>query len=304
MPVMWVPATVTRLDVLDPKELVTVEFTLPSEFREGGATYPLTDEMRPGTAFLARPFGTRTQKWEKRLYTRSNVEITEPRILQTIINHTHEKKSNTSPWWTDAEDLDEGLRVKKGVEIGIRVVFKDEQEKEVVVFEHKAPENKSLKLESDSWWNDKKFVGLGFSTGVTPLFAHIRYMAAHNFGGKSKQHPGTTQYTLIMSVKRPEQLMFHKEWLEFEKRFPNNFTYHPVLTREWPNDWPYTRGRIITAGKKKGKKRVNLDQIYTLVSDIENWYVRLCGGEVPRDELKLGFEQSGRHPASFRAETW
>ena len=92
---IFVPAMITKLEVVDPNEIVVVECTLPPEFEVGGRIYPVTDTMRPGTAFLAEPFGASSGRHQKRLYTRSNCSILEPRVLQTIINDTH-SESDTS----------------------------------------------------------------------------------------------------------------------------------------------------------------------------------------------------------------
>lgn len=295
MAVIFVPAEVSRLDNVDPKEIRVVEIRMPYCFEVDGRMYPVFDEMRPGTAFLAEPFGARTHKLQKRLYTRSNCALTEHRILQTIINDTHDPKADTSVWWqTDG--------VKVGDKINVRVEFNGDGTT-LIVYEHRIKdENQSLKLEPDDWWLDKKFLGIGFSTGVTPLFAHVRYLAALSFG-QTRKHPGA-HYVLIVSVKNPRQLMSHEEWLGLEKKHPENFRYHPVLTREWPEDWPYTRGRIVKAeGGADGQERINLDPLVRVVSDIEGRHVRMCGNETAESQLRRGFEQT-RMPASFKAEVW
>ncbi|MGH7422310.1 MAG: hypothetical protein ACREJ1_01385, partial [Candidatus Methylomirabilales bacterium] len=267
MAVVFVPAEVSRLDNIDPKEIRVVEIQMPYAFEVDGRMYPIIDDMRPGTAFLAEPFGARTQKLQKRLYTRSNCALTENRMLQTIINDTHDPKADTSVWWQTDE-------VRAGDKINVRVEFNGDGTT-LIVYEHRIKdENKSLKLEPDDWWLDKKFLGIGFSTGVTPLFAHVRYLAALNFG-RTRRHPGT-HYVLIVSVKNPRQLMSHEEWLELEKKYPENFRYHPVLTREWPEDWPYTRGRIVKAEKGvDGQEKINMNPLFGVVTDIEERHVRM-----------------------------
>jgi hypothetical protein len=296
MAVIFVPAEVTQLRAVDPGEIRIIELTVPFAFEVEGRVYPLMDDMRPGTAFLAEPFGARTQKRQKRLYTRSNCSLTANRILQTIINDTHDPKADTSVWWQTEE-------VKLGDRMGVRVEFNGDG-RQLVVYEHRIKEeNKSLKLEPDDWWLDKKFLGVGFSTGVTPLFAHVEYLAALHFGRTAK-HPGA-HYVLIVSVKNPKQLMFHDEFLALEKRFPENFRYHPVLTRQWPEDWPYTRGRIVKAVQgPDGTETVTVDPLLQVVPDIEERHVRMCGNDTAERQLRAGFEQSGRPVASFKAEVW
>ena len=295
MAVIFIPAEVTHLRAFDPGEIRLVEVTLPSAFEVDGRVYPIMDTMRPGTAFLAEPFGARTQKRQKRLYTRSNCSLTANRVLQTIINDTHDPKADTSIWWQKDD-------VKLEDRVNVRVEF-DGDGRCLVVYEHKIKEeNKSLKLEPDDWWLDKKFVGIGYSTGITPLLAHVQYLAALGFGRTTK-HPGA-HYILINSVRNPRQLMFHEELVELEKKYPDNFRYHPVLTREWPDDWPYTRGRIVKAEKgANGKERINMDPLFQVVPDIEERHVRMCGNDTAELQLRTGFEQT-RNPASFKAEVW
>ncbi|HZX60666.1 MAG TPA: hypothetical protein VFF51_02880 [Candidatus Methylomirabilis sp.] len=295
MAVIFVPAEVTHLRGIDPGEIRIVEIAVPYSFEVDGRMYPLMDEMRPGTAFLAEPFGARTKKRQKRLYTRSNCSLTANRVLQTIINDTHDPQADTSVWWQTDE-------VKVGDRMSVRVEF-DGDGSRLVVYEHRIKdEHKSLKLEPDDWWLDKKFLGIGFSTGVTPLLAHVEYMAALHFGRTAK-HSGA-HYVLIVSVKNPKQLMFHEEMLALEKRFPENFRYHPVLTRQWPEDWSYTHGRIVRSVKgADGTETVSVDPLLQVAPDLEERHVRMCGNETAEAQLRAGFEQ-GRKPASFKAEVW
>src|SRR3990172_24446 len=236
MAVIFVPGEVSRLDNIDPKEIRVVEIQMPHASEVDGRMYPIADEMRPGTAFLAEPFGARTQKLQKRLYTRSNCALTENRILQTIINDTHDPKADTSVWWQTDE-------VSVGDTINVRVEFNGDGTT-LIVYEHRIKDdNKSLKLE-------------------------------------------------------PE------EWLELEKKYPENFRYHPVLTREWPEDWPYTRGRIVKAEKgADGQAKINMNPLFGVVTDIEERQIRMCGNETAELQLRTGFEQT-RIPASFKAEVW
>ena len=129
MAVIFVPGEVSRLDNIDPKEIRVVELRMPHASEVDGRMYPIADEMRPGTAFLAEPFGVRTQKLQKRLYTRSNCGFTENRILQTIINDTHDPKADTSIWWQTDE-------VSVGDKINVRVEFNGDGTT-LIVYEHR-----------------------------------------------------------------------------------------------------------------------------------------------------------------------
>src|SRR5437870_725270 len=174
MSLILAPATVTKLKTLDPGELRTIELTLPPSVRVDGKDHPIQDGMRPGAAFLAEPFGARTQKRQKRLYTRSNCSISAQCHLETIVNDTHDQ-SDTSWWWqTDG--------VKEGDTIGVRVDA-GQRSDFLTIHEHKiSDESKSLALEPDSWWSEQTFLGVAFATGITPFLAHIRYMALFEFG--------------------------------------------------------------------------------------------------------------------------
>lgn len=290
---IFVPAVVSYLRFFEEKEIRAFELALPHDFEVGGRRYPIADRIRPGNAFLAKPFGARTKKWQPRLYTRSNFGPT--RILQSIVNDTHEAKADTSPWW-QTEDM------KVGSLIDVRVDLSPDKT-ELRIYEHKGTKPElSVELESDDWWPTQKFVAIAFSTGITPFLAHLRYMASRDFG-RGDGSEGT-HYVLIASVRNPRQLMYHGELSELEKNFPKNFQYHPVLTREWPEDWPYTRGRIVKAEQGSDGEVMNMGPLFAVVQDIETRHVRMCGNETARDQLILGFEQSDRKPLSFKAEVW
>ena len=295
-----VPAVVSSVRTIDPGEIREVQLRLPREYEIEGTKYPVRDEMRPGTAFLAKPFGARTGKHRRRMYTRSNCYLTAPGLLETIINDTHEEKADTSKWWQTKQV--EELRSTGGT-IAIRVALNKDQS-ELVVYESSAKvQSNNLRLEPDEKWPAMKFLGIAFSTGITPFLAHLRYMRALKFG-REDTSPGSA-YILIASVRNPRQLMDHEELLELEKQFPENFTYHPVLTREWPADWPYTKGRIVRVSRTGGAKEyVDLGPLLKVVPNIPDYHVRMCGNRTARDQLVQGFEESGQKPLSFRSEVW
>ena len=89
---LFVPARITNVHTYDPGEVRKVAFTLPEIFEVDGRPIPVGDHMRPGSAFLVKPFGVRTQKYRRRMYTRTNCSDESPRVLETIINDTHRKK--------------------------------------------------------------------------------------------------------------------------------------------------------------------------------------------------------------------
>ena len=295
-----IPAVISKLHTLDPGEIRGVQLRLPREYEIEGKTYPIRDEMRPGTAFLAKPFGARTGKYRRRMYTRSNCYLTAPGLLETFINDTHEEKADTSTWW-QTEQVEQ-LRETGGT-VDVRVELNPEKT-ELVVYENTAKiHSNNLRLEPDVEWTTMKILGIAFSTGITPFLAHLRYMKAFTFG-RSETSPGAA-YTLIVSVRNPRQLMDHEELLKLEKQFPENFAYHPVLTREWPEDWSYSKGRIIrkpAAGESN--ENINLSPILNVVPNILDYHIRMCGNRTARDQLVQGFEASGQNPLSFRYEVW
>ena len=296
---LFIPSKITKVTTLDPGEIRVVELTLPEQIEIDHVTYPVQDTMRPGTAFLAKPFGARTQKIRRRMYTRSNWSSSAERRLETVINYTHQEKADTSRWW----QTDDALTYQQNsVPIEVRVNW-NEDHTELVVYENSPvclPTN--LRLEPDGDWVEMRFLGIAFSTGITPFLSHLRYMRDHRFG-HTDHRPGA-HYTLIASARIAKQLIGHEELLELERQFPQNFRYHPVLTREWPSDWSYTRGRIIRADQNKNSGQVDLAPLCGVVPDIHHYHVRMCGNRGARDELQHGFAQRGLTPLSFRAEVW
>ncbi len=68
---MFVPATISNVRPVLPGEITEIVLTLPREVEIEGQIFPVRDQMRPGTAFLAKPWGQRTEKFRIRMYTRS-----------------------------------------------------------------------------------------------------------------------------------------------------------------------------------------------------------------------------------------
>lgn len=297
---LFVPATITQIHTYEPAEVRKVVLTLPETYEVDGRLLLIQDRMHPGSAFLARPFGQRTGKHRRRMYTRSNCAVDSPRALETIVNDTHREKADTSPWW-QSEAVQE--MVESRGTIDVRVDF-NEQAEELMIYENSQnvqPNN--LILEPDDEWPSMRFLALSFSTGITPFLAHLRYMRERAFG-RSSTGQGV-EFTLVATVRNPRQLMEHEELLDIARTAPDHFHYHPVLTREWPEDWPYTKGRVMTiAGGDGSNSPINLDVLLGLVSNIAQCHIRLCGNAYARDQLTLGLRQLEISPLSFRAEVW
>ncbi len=295
-----VPAVIEKVATIDPGEVRAVSLRLPDRVEIEGRTYSLSDGMRPGNAFLAKPLGARTARPRRRMYTRSNCAEQAPLVLETIINHTHAPKADTSVWWQGDEV--EALH-KAGGTIDVSAVSHPDGT-QLVVYENTAAVGpRNLRLEPDGEWESMPMACIALSTGITPFLAYVRYMSAHAFG-RSDTAAGC-HLVLIVSVRNPRQLMAHEELLEIQRAFPVHFRYHPVLTREWPDDWPHGKGRIIRSTDGDGPVgRVDLGGLLEVIPDLSARHLRFCGNLRARDELQQGLEQNNLVVRSFRAEVW
>lgn len=284
----------------DPGEVRKVALTLPETFEVDGRPVPVRDRMRPGSAFLVKPFGVRTQKYRRRMYTRSNCAGESPRVLETIINDTHKEKADTSPWW-QTDDLVQ--RYRTGDAIDVCVTY-DETRSELVVYQNsETVDPTTLVLEADHEWRSMRIVAVALSTGITPFLSYLRHMKGRAFGGPDGAAAG--HFTLIVSVKTPRQLMEHRALLDLARESPQHFSYHPVLTREWPEDWSHVKGRIMHVRPNGDQDpRVDLAPLMALEPNLRQCHVRFCGNALARDQLVLGLEQAQLVPRSFRSETW
>ena len=297
---VFVPATVTQIHTYDAGEVRRIALTLPRTHVLDGQTLPIRDRMRPGSAFLARPWGQRTGKYRRRMYTRSNCAIDVPGVLETIINDTHREKADTSPWWqTDAIDY----LAATGGTIEVRVDL-DAQAQELVIYENSQNvQSNNLILEADPEWAMLRVLALAFSTGITPFLSYLDYMRKKEFGRIIGCRG--VELILVVSVRNPRHLLQHEKLQAIAASHPEHFRYIPVLTREWPEEWPGCKGRIIKQEDEGGQEpRINLDSLLGLVPNIHECHIRLCGNASARDQLIEGLRQVGLTPISFRAEVW
>ena len=297
---LFIPAKITNVYTYDPGEVRKVAFTLPETYEVDGRPVPVRDRMRPGAAFLVKPFGVRTQKYRRRMYTRTNCSDESPRVLETIINDTHKEKADTSPWW-QTDDLVQRCRTGGSIDVCVNY---DETRSELVVYQNsETVDPTTLILEVDHEWRSMRIVALALSTGITPFLSYLQYMKARAFGTLDGAIGGHVR--LILSVKTPRQLMEHQALLDLAREFPQHFSYHPVLTREWPEDWSHGKGRIIQV-RTNGEREecVNLAPLMALEPNLQQCHVRFCGNPLARDQLVLGLEQAQLAPLSFRAEAW
>ncbi len=293
---LFVPARITGVHTYDPGEVRKVTLTLPETFEVDGRPVPVRDCMHPGAAFLVKPFGVRTQKYRRRMYTRSNCSEESPRVLETIINDTQKDKADTSPWW-QTDDLVHRCRTGGSIDVCVQY---DETRPELVVYQNaQTVDPTTLVLEEDHEWRSMRIVAVALSTGITPFLAYVRHMKSKAFGETTEGH-----FSLIVSVKKPSHLMEHQALLDLARECPQHFTYHPVLTREWPDDWVHGKGRIMHVLTEGQETRVNLDPLVALEPNVSECHVRFCGNAPAKDHLVLGLEQAQLTPLSFRSETW
>ena len=297
---VFVPAKISNVSTYVPGELRKIALRLPTTYEVNGTVYPIRDRMRPGTAFLVRPFGSRTEKVRRRMYTRSNESGSESAVLETIINRSEDEKADTSTWW-QSEEVDRLYSTGGTVDIRVDLI---QETSELVVYENsQIIERNNLRLESDEDWPSMRILALGFSTGVTPFLAYVRYMRRLQFG-RTKNCRGV-QLMLIESVRSPDFLMEHQELQELAESYPEHFQYIPVFTRKWSDGWTGPRGRIIRVAQSEGHgSRIDLSPLQALVPDLSEWHLRVCGSAAVRNQLVQGLEECDIHPPSFRAEVW
>lgn len=295
-----VGARIHKLRTIDPGEIRLVQLVLPEEIELAGKFYPIRDSMRPGTAFLAKPWGSRTGKFRRRMYTRSNAAINEPRLLETFIDDTHREQTDTSGWW-QSEMATDWFEKGKTVEVRLQL---DEEAGVALVYENTLvckPAN--LRLEDDEIWEGMRMVCVAFGTGITPFLSYARYLKAHNFG--QKRGRAGVHMTLVATIRHEGQLMLHEELLALEQEFPQHFRYQPVLTRSWPTAWAYLKGRILrVAHSVDGKDQIDISPFQTIVPDIAQSHFRVCGSVTACRQLALGLEQEGLIPLTLRTESW
>lgn len=294
------PARIAQLQVIDPGEIRRIQLALPDHVEIEGRRYPLRDAMRPGTAFLAKPWGMRTDKFRRRMYTRSNSSCNEPGLLETFINHTHRSQADTSVWW---QSVSADHWHKTGEPVDVRLTV-DEIRGVATVYENTALcKGTNLRLESDGDWQGRQLVCVAFGTGITPFLSYIRYMAHQQWGPGGRGCRG--HMTLIASVRNEKQLMLHQELVKMAQQFPQYFRYVPVLTRSWPNNWASLKGRIIRTNiLPSGEEQVDLTPLCELVQDFSQVDLRVCGSVSACRQLLQGLTERNICPMTIRTESW
>lgn len=293
-------AQISQLQIIYPGEIRRVQLVLPDTIDIGGTCYALYDTMRPGTAFLAKPWGSRMDKYRRRMYTRSNSSSNEPGVLETFINHTHRPKADTSIWW-QSRVVEDWQDVGKAVDIRVTV---DERRGIATLYENTMMcKESNLRLEPDGDWEKLRLVCAAFGTGITPFLSYIRYMAQQDWSqrnGESQSH-----MTLIASVRHEGHLMLHQELLAMAQRYPTHFRYLPVLTRSWPDNWPFLTARIIRASMTpSGEEQVDLMPLLECVPELSQSDLRVCGSVEACRQLRQGLQAQNISPVTVRMESW
>lgn len=295
-----VSARIHQLQTIDPGEIRLVQLALPEQIELEGKTYIIQDAMRPGTAFLTKPWGARTGKYRRRMYTRSNSAFNEPRLLETIINYTHQDQADTSVWW-QSEMVNDWIKKGQGVDVRLQL---DQERCVAMVYENTMVcKSANLRLEEDGEWEEMRMVCVAFGTGITPFLSYVRYMTAHDFGQKKTRRG--IHLTLVASVRHAGQLMLHEELLALEKQFPQHFRYQPVLTRSWPDDWGYSKGRIVRVeNSMSGNDHIDITPLQAIVPDLAKLHLRICGSLPACRQLISGLEKERIVPLTVRTESW
>ena len=295
-----VSARIAQLQVIDPGEIRRIQLELPQDMEIDGRPYALSDTMRPGTAFLAKPWGSRTDKSRRRMYTRSNASSHEPGLLETFINHTHRPQADTSIWW-QSEEPDYWHKIGKTLDIRVTL---DEMHGVASVYENTTVcKESNLRLEPDGDWEKRQLVCIAFGTGITPFLSYMRHIVHRQVKKKNEEHRGSI--TLIASVRHAGQLMLHQELMEMAQQFPQYFRYIPVLTRSWPSSWPFLKGRIIrTNVLASGEEHIDLRPLLEIGLDLSLSDLRVCGSVAACRQLQQGLKEQNISPLSQRMESW
>ncbi|TSC71449.1 MAG: hypothetical protein G01um101448_1172, partial [Parcubacteria group bacterium Gr01-1014_48] len=203
-------------------------------------------------------------------------------MLSTVIDRT-KNNPNTSDWWLSE-------RVKLGDTLFCKASLDLENEC-FVMHEHRTKDDMSVELYPDGEWEKLHVVAVGLSTGMTPFLAHIKYFESRAFG----QNDNTCgiEYTFVMSVQHPEELVWYNWLRATEKTHQFNFIFHPMLTQSWPDHWP-----------EEQRGRITVPRLLELVPDLSEHELWYCGGTAGKEEFEKGLAKAHVSVQRFRAETF
>jgi CDP-4-dehydro-6-deoxyglucose reductase len=115
--------------------------------------------------------------------------------------------------------------------------------------------------------SDSIFVATG--TGIAPFRSIIH--------SKLRENP-QAHFTLIFGVRHEHGLLYHDEWLAFERELPN-FDYRPTLTRP-PEAWEGRTGRV-------------QQHLFECLGDRRDIDVYICGLREMVDDVRAKLKESG-----------
>jgi len=129
--------------------------------------------------------------------------------------------------------------------------------------------------------DDKNIVLLAAGSGITPMMAMLRYIDDLCLD---------TQATLLYCVRTVQDIIFHTELDELQKRL-KNFRYHVLLSQPNP-EWPGARGHI------------NREFICSAVPEVKGQVFFLCGPPPFMEAARGIFTELGVEPERIRQETF
>ncbi len=114
--------------------------------------------------------------------------------------------------------------------------------------------------------DDTPLVFFGGGIGITPL----RSLLARALHEKTRTAP----LVLFWTARSQDELLYHEEFLAWERANPERFSYRPALTREPRTQWTGLRGRISN------------DMLENTALDWTCAQAFVCGSVVFMDEIK------------------
>ncbi|MHB8830812.1 MAG: ferredoxin--NADP reductase [Patescibacteria group bacterium] len=117
----------------------------------------------------------------------------------------------------------------------------------------------------------KRLIFFAGGVGMTPFRSHIRESLLTGLG---------QELVLFYSGQNQNDLMYHDEFMELSKKYPN-FKYIPIVTRECPNGWP---GEC---------HRFNEEMLDKYVGDFSTGEFMMCGPVALMDNVRQLLQSRG-----------
>src|SRR5579885_281786 len=130
---------------------------------------------------------------------------------------------------------------------------------------------------------NKHLICIAGGSGVTPFRGFVREATRRNL---------PTKITILYSVRRPKDIIFHQEFRELEKQNPN-FHFHVTCTRLQPEDqWSGRTGRITPEWVKEH------------VHDLPNTIFYACGPNPLVEFAEVVVFELGVPKEQMKTEKW